>query len=348
MARANSSSVSAVRAGGRPPDDAARRTAPGDATTAAPASKASKSLFGVPVPRSTGATTTRALRRKAAMSGTGLTTSTPSRPPAARISSGASAPPRRRRASGAVRFTRGQMSSRSRRAAKRFGRYMRRPVKATTGPRRAGRKQHDSIRDGTSAARKVFGIGRRRREKEGRAQSRPLLGARETRRLEGPVGAPPKRGLVPGGLPRRLRERVHEVHDERGCGQGSRDVREEARQEQSDDEVGAARFFQRRAEVPREESRLERVSGDKRPRHGERNARGGEGHGQDARRERHVRFLPRPGASDDRRLEPRVAQRLEVDLRPEPIAREARARRAGNEQDRLHAGGRARRQREAG
>ncbi len=137
-AAANSSSVRAVFTGGASPPAAARSATSGDATTAAPASNASKILFGVPVPMATGAAATRAVRRNAAMSATGLATSTPSLPERARSQAGASAPPRTRRAAGASRLTRGQMSSRRRFTARTFGRYRSRPENATTGPRGPG------------------------------------------------------------------------------------------------------------------------------------------------------------------------------------------------------------------
>ena len=123
-------------------------------------------------------------------------------------------------------------------------------------------------------------------------------------------------------------------------------MREETREEERDDEVRGSGLLQRRAEIPREERRLERRSREERSRDGKRNARRGEDDGQDTRRERHTRALSRPRASHDRRLEPGVVERLKVDLGAQPVAGETRPGEPRDEQDRLHRGGRARCQRE--
>ena len=238
ISRANSSSVAAARAGALASGELARAMTLAEATTAAPASKASKSLFGVPVPRSTGSCDDarspqegRHVRNRAH----DLDALAPVRSAdlAGRVGSAHQKAGVRHGAP-----TRGQMSRSSRRTAKRFGRYMRRPVKATAGARSAGPGGSKAtpfatarVPAGRCAA--SNGVVARR---AARAPRGPRLGGREAGRLDGPVRPAPRRRVVPCRLARGLGERVHEVHDTRERRQRS-EVRQEAREEDADEEV---------------------------------------------------------------------------------------------------------------
>jgi len=123
-------------------------------------------------------------------------------------------------------------------------------------------------------------------------------------------------------------------------------MRQEARKQESHDEVRAAGLPQRGAKVAGKERRLERIARKEGPREREGYARRRKGNRADGRRERHVRLLPRGDPAHERRLVARLAQCEKVQLRPQAVAREARPGKARNEKDGFHAGGRARCQRD--
>ena len=138
-------------------------------------------------------------------------------------------------------------------------------------PGGGGWEKRDAVRDIASSRGEMGGVIRRRREEHGGASARLLFGARETRRLGGPVPAAPRRRdrrATPLGPPREARPRSPRRAGPRGA------ARQCARRRGS--RSATTRSAPRRPprerarEKTREKSRLQRIPRDRRAREGDR------------------------------------------------------------------------------
>ena len=123
---------------------------------------------------------------------------------------------------------------------------------------------------------------------------------------------------------------------------------EEAREKEGDQKIRiAGGVTKARSESSFEKGGLERLAGNRRRREPNRKQGATEPHGMDGRRVLHSKnLLFSRDPADESRLVTRRRERLKMELGTQAVAREARSGKARNEKDGLHAGGRARCQRD--